>query len=195
MTRADLLAELRKLDPADTAGVRKLAQTLGNDAGAAAEAVVHAWATGDRDTTAKGALVAQELGVFALDPLLVEAAKLKFPLKLSLLTAVVTTAVRVRNQVLRHLDALLLDTGALDAPLALPPAGLTAKPARLCDQAYVTIRSIVRVTPAAKPQPPELAAFLASTPGARDAEIKRWTETPAWKSLRYAFEELGSGAG
>jgi hypothetical protein len=195
MTRADLLAQLRKLDPADTAGVRKLAQTIGNDGGAAAEAVVHAWATGDSDTAFKGALVAQELGVFAIDPLLVEATKTKVPLKLDLLTAAVVAAVRLRNQVLRHLDALLLDDGPLDPPLAQPPAGLTAKPQRLCDQAYFAIRSIVRVAPDARPQPPELAAFLASTPGARDAEIKRWTQTLAWEALRDAFEDLGSGAG
>jgi hypothetical protein len=90
----------------------------------------------------------------------------------------------LRGKVLLRVDALLDDKRALPSQ-----AGQVGAPRRVCDEAYVTLRRMVRFEEPELRQPFTSPGFLASTPAARDALIQHVRRAPTWRRILVLAKE------
>ena len=190
MNGQDVLTRLQAADTPDALGA--LGDQLAGEVLEAPAAIVDVWTTGPPAESDKAGFVVLELDELAMRPMLRAAQRSQPDRRFALMRAVVDSQLRLRNRVLGGLDGLLRDRSALPAAAGSLPTEATTPLIRVCDDAYLSARRLVRIEDPERFGLHTEGEFLAMKHDDRSAEIRKWRQTWIWRALLGAEGE-GSG--
>jgi hypothetical protein len=176
MTGAEAIQQLKTIDAGDAGALAELGRRAAAEALDAPRAVIDVWLQGEQPQSERAGFAALQIRD-VLVPAVLDAAPRQNPGGLATGLRVATEGYeKLRNRVLRMLAGRLADTGA-------SPGGGGATPWRICDQAYVLIRRVLRTADARPAGFRPEAEFVKLDAVGRSEEIHRWRRWPAWTAL------------
>ena len=171
MTEQDVLRRLVELKETDPDGVRLLAAEIDAQCRGPARAVLDTWGNGAPDRDIPCAFVCSELKELAVDEMLRRADAVAPARRVLFMEMVVAQQGAFRELTLTVLEPLLKDKSPAGAEL------------RTCEAAYLLIRRMVTLRGAEAAEFSSEGSFVALSPDQREREIRRWTNSAAWKAI------------
>lgn len=181
---------IRELDPNDDDELNNIAWAIQEESRENPRKVVEVLHSENKEDSKRAALVLMSIGDLAMTPLL-ESIDSGNPESLVWdMERVVSIQLENRNRIVRILDQMLLDKRYLKEPE--PPLQVEETPPsrRVCDQAYLMMRSLFAIQEDEEELLTNTDVFLDMSDEQRDDEIDRAKETKKWISLvEKALEE------
>jgi hypothetical protein len=170
------------LNPDDDSQVAAAAERIRTKAYKEAHTLVELAHSEDEQTSQNASMILLELGLPAAEPLL-QAADSAGPANM---IWDIQTAAEISHQLtlrlVSRLNDMLSDTSDVPQPELAPKTEEKHAPRRVCDEAYLILRSLLAV----EEEPDAILnrqVFLDMTDEERDEEIKRFTESGKWIQL------------
>lgn len=180
MSEQDVVSRLRDRDAPDA--LHDLAAQLAGEISDAPEAIVQVWTTGPQAEASKAGSMVLDLEELTLRPMLEACESSALDWRLRFMDAAVETELHLRAAVLKKLDGLLGDATVLPGSELSKSLEPGARPVRVCDEAYVWVRRLVKVEDPKDGFGSE-PAFLKLDHAERTKEIQRWKRAPVWAEL------------
>jgi hypothetical protein len=178
------LVTLLRAFPPDEASERRLRALIDESAAAGrlpARVATRLYARGDNDAALGAFSLLQTIGDLAIEPLL-EGPHPTDPARVGQSLELLAHAeLELRARVLRRIDSLLDDKRRVPPPEQLGPVEETPDERRVCDVAYVAMRSLVHFGESAWDRLSGARAFYRSAEGARDGAIVEARRTNDWR--------------
>jgi hypothetical protein len=173
---------LKKIDPDDIEKLETLAREIRERSLKDVQAVVRIFHSDNLDEAAKASVVLTALGDVAFSPLVESLPVDQRMLLVSDMHSLVEIQLANRVQIVAQLEKMLDDKTLL--PIKEPPPHIEEKPLprRVCDEAYLMMRSLFALEDAESAVFSE-SAFLEMTDEDRDSEIARVRSSGKWVSL------------
>ncbi len=162
---------------ATPADLERLAADIEAEALEAPSAVVHQWATGDKDESGKAGSVVLDLEELTITPMLNEFDSASLNWRFQFMESAVELLLGFRRRICQQLDALLGSEAAMEGAEA--GAGGT----RVGDEAYLCIRRMVTIQDGKEQGLSPEADFLRMAPAERSKEIVRFRRSRTWAML------------
>ena len=182
MTPNELVEALIRAEPIPESVIDSLSRNVVAQALAPIRAVVPLLNDPDPRISAKAAHLLSGTGGLATAPLL-ESPEPRAPSdKLWVMGKVLRSHLAERGEIVARLDSMLDDRTLMDWGTV---AGTEEKPkpSRVCDQAYLLMRRILKVNESAIESIHERKAFLALSDREKDVEIQKAKGSHAWSNL------------
>lgn len=181
---------IRELDPNDDDELNNIAWAIQEESRENPRKVVEVLHSENKEDSKRAALVLMSIGDLAMTPLL-ESIDSGNPESLVWdMERVVSIQLENRNRIVRILDQMLLDKRYLKEPEHPLQIEETPPSRRVCDQAYLMMRSLFAIQEDEEELLTNTDVFLDMSDEQRDDEIDRAKETKKWISLvEKALEE------
>ncbi len=180
--KQDVVSRVRAAE--GSAALNALAEEIATESLEASKAIVHLWATGDKEESGKAGSVVIDLEETAVRPMLQEFDAGSVQWRYRLMEDVVDVQLKFRNRILARLDDLLTDRAILSASAATESEQPDKLPRRACDEAYVWIRRLAKVQETGENGFRSEADFLSLEHTERDEEIQKWKRSKIWAGIQ-----------
>ena len=173
MNREEVNEQVATLKPVDVAKIEELVAAIQSDAWEAPQALTELWQGSPSRDSAMNLLA--NLGDLAIHPLLDVAANpnLKLADKVWLWQTVAAATEKLRNDVILRLAKLINDKTVVPVRPMPEPTEAQPAPRRVCDEAYILLRQLLRYTEEPEAQALNINEFLELEFAQRDEEISK----------------------
>lgn len=182
MDQREAFTRVLKEYPSNPAAQEALVANTVDEARVTARTAVSLMQSSDTDLALNAESFLRSIDDLAVQPLLESAVPVDPTRASSYIDLLAEPELELRKKVLAKIDTLLDDRRQipLRPVLGVPPEE-RAKPRRVCDDAYVAMRSLIYFGQDLVDQFTERDKFLSESEQARDGAIKRARESPTWQ--------------
>lgn len=180
MEDSKIIQEFHDLDPSDPEAVERLAERIKAESREAPEAMVRFWMSGEESDSEKAVTVMLELDELVLNPLLEVFEESQSQQRVQIMSWAVDLQVALREEIIAKLDHLLDDRTYVLIPELGEPDEESPVPRRVCDEAYLLMRRLLKFNEDEVNYELNASEFLELPEEEKDLEIQKARNSKTW---------------